>query len=1091
MVGKTPNPAGGPISLSFDADLTCTTCGAESTMPLWIIIDKDERPDLWQLCLDDQINIAVCRNHHATKMRGALILRDASLDFVFHVSIRRPESPQVDEAARRSSTAQVIQVLGLLQERLGKDKPLPRRWVTIFREDMPTALRNPALFSSHHPDIPADVTNEKATASSAAGEVALANLEKQLAAANDIGTVKALTLAALAITEKENDVPGGIHCYRAGCNRARVVTILSKNLAICKQVLDMYGVLIDLLRDTGDTLAVGQVLLEMGTLTSGFTSTPDATCDSALRMFEASRQEATTCENIELFKQANREIRALCDRVFKTEWERPEAARNYRGCALLCDRALDSCGHGSDDLAKRADYWEKRGRCYGAILGTRRYSDLLFALGSYSQARLELASLSEHADVINIVLPLSQVLLELATFGEDDATQAAELILRQALATVSDESLIQRLSCELAEVLSFGPDPKDAAVAEASTICNSLIATADNEIKSRSSAILGRLIVKGYFSEHQTRDDVLRALALFSRALDEASSDRRAQARLLADLSQTQELRGDVISHDDAQRNLDKAQTLALAINDVALIVLTAMQRAGSHARKGEYGEAAENLFFALIPLEGQFKHTPGDSIKLYLTLSNFEIYRALVDFCLKCAPSKTVKAFENADNSRSQLFREFAGKRPLKAPPTIPAEELEREQILLAEAWSIRDGLEVGRNTPLIERLRVETMSAIQGLQAVESELDTTWIHFRDQYGAMNYVRSRTGPNILWSEVKSWLQIWSEPVAIIAFFVLWDRTVAFIAHRDLEEPEVLSFPLSQRDIAEIAASLTISSSRQNDTREWNEQSQLLSAKVISPLMDKVPNSSVIYFIKHLDLHFIPLHAIPYNNAPLISRIPVAYASSIASLMQTVDPSHDPRSEPPELSNSVVVGDPINDLPGASEEAALVHKCLNGDLISGSSATVMNSLAKMRERRIVHFAGHSLFDQRRPERSGIVLADGVLGIRDLTRMPLDADVVTLSSCSSGVQRVMASDELWGIPRFLLAGGAASCITTLWDIADEPTTHLMTQFYRLRYGTKNGTVPSKAEALARACLDLHSQGETIAHWAPFILHGDFR
>jgi CHAT domain-containing protein len=82
---------------------------------------------------------------------------------------------------------------------------------------------------------------------------------------------------------------------------------------------------------------------------------------------------------------------------------------------------------------------------------------------------------------------------------------------------------------------------------------------------------------------------------------------------------------------------------------------------------------------------------------------------------------------------------------------------------------------------------------------------------------------------------------------------------------------------------------------------------------------------------------------------------------------------------------------------------------------------------------------------------------------------LDADLVTLSACDSGLGRKGGGDGLLGFAQaFLLAGSRSVCLS-LWQVDDTATALLMDRFYRNVLGKRaDGAGPMpKAEALREA------------------------
>ena len=122
----------------------------------------------------------------------------------------------------------------------------------------------------------------------------------------------------------------------------------------------------------------------------------------------------------------------------------------------------------------------------------------------------------------------------------------------------------------------------------------------------------------------------------------------------------------------------------------------------------------------------------------------------------------------------------------------------------------------------------------------------------------------------------------------------------------------------------------------------------------------------------------------------------------------------------------------------------------------------------------VHFATHGILDEENPEYSGIMLniiqpdqpEDGFLQSSEVFRLKLNADLVTLSACETGLGKVIKAEGMVGLTRSFLYAGASSIVVSLWSVADDSTANLMINFYR---NISQGA--NKVNALRKAKLDL--------------------
>lgn len=151
---------------------------------------------------------------------------------------------------------------------------------------------------------------------------------------------------------------------------------------------------------------------------------------------------------------------------------------------------------------------------------------------------------------------------------------------------------------------------------------------------------------------------------------------------------------------------------------------------------------------------------------------------------------------------------------------------------------------------------------------------------------------------------------------------------------------------------------------------------------------------------------------------------------------------------------------------------------------------------RLREHRILHFATHSIVNDRQPELSGLVLSlvgpdglprQGFLRLHEIYNLELNAGLVVLSACQTGVGPEVRGEGLAGIVRGFMYAGVPGVVVSLWDVDDEATAELMSRFYG--YLLEHGQPPSTA--LRRAQLDLlkSAQWHDPAFWAGFVFVGD--
>lgn len=140
----------------------------------------------------------------------------------------------------------------------------------------------------------------------------------------------------------------------------------------------------------------------------------------------------------------------------------------------------------------------------------------------------------------------------------------------------------------------------------------------------------------------------------------------------------------------------------------------------------------------------------------------------------------------------------------------------------------------------------------------------------------------------------------------------------------------------------------------------------------------------------------------------------------------------------------------------------------------------------------VHIATHGLLNDVRPQFSGLALSPdkeraanpNLLGL-DLRHAEIDAELVTLSACETGLGKLVRGEGVIGLAHAFLSAGARSVCVSLWRVLDGSTPKLMEHFYK---GLIDGE--ERREALRDAQVLMLDEEEFAHpyHWAAFVMIG---
>jgi len=213
----------------------------------------------------------------------------------------------------------------------------------------------------------------------------------------------------------------------------------------------------------------------------------------------------------------------------------------------------------------------------------------------------------------------------------------------------------------------------------------------------------------------------------------------------------------------------------------------------------------------------------------------------------------------------------------------------------------------------------------------------------------------------------------------------------------------------------------------------------------------------------------------------------------------------------PQISPDLASDPGLPPLPGAREEARnLVRLLPRGEttLLMGSEASEQAVRERLAGKTVLHLATHAIVRDDQPFDSYLVLSagdksppgSGRLTVQEIYGMDLQTDLVVLSACRTALGKV-SGDGMAGLTRAFFYAGAPSVMATLWDVADEPTSLLISNFYSsLQVGhDKSRALQAAQLRLLRALragrvhvdtpLGPVTLPEDPVFWAGFVLQGE--
>lgn len=293
------------------------------------------------------------------------------------------------------------------------------------------------------------------------------------------------------------------------------------------------------------------------------------------------------------------------------------------------------------------------------------------------------------------------------------------------------------------------------------------------------------------------------------------------------------------------------------------------------------------------------------------------------------------------------------------------------------------------------------------------------------------------------------------------------------------------------------------------------------------PIERKLASINNLIIIPDGALAYLPFEALKDSRGYLVEHYSIKYAPSISNLMYLTERKNSRSNALFSLANSGKRKSTLNDSSGVDFYDTIPFAPLEVDAISAFFDDVMvvkNGVdveEKIKQEDLskyeyLHFATHALVDDYFSDQSGLFLMerhndkvtsseDGVLNVREIRNLELNAGLVVLSACNTGTGKIVNGEGIMSIQRAFFIAGASSVISGLWEINDRSGHEFMKAFYsNMAAEKKKGStflnrfwgkgdqdlMGYKARALHQTKLSMleHPYYNHPVYWASFIITG---
>ncbi len=289
---------------------------------------------------------------------------------------------------------------------------------------------------------------------------------------------------------------------------------------------------------------------------------------------------------------------------------------------------------------------------------------------------------------------------------------------------------------------------------------------------------------------------------------------------------------------------------------------------------------------------------------------------------------------------------------------------------------------------------------------------------------------------------------------------------------------EIATTPVSQSFQGKLAEYLQLISNPdkvnwEHDFYKFASLSRFLYNILIYPAENKIKHKRLV-IIPDNELQYIPFETLiiddslvanDYKNLHYLCYYnPISYSYS-ANLRFNNNHVHKPKEKKllaiaPDYSlpvnkksQSINARNRLTKIRYANTEAEKIAGLFKGEYICGNTANEQFFKQNASQYEILHLAMHTNINDKNPLLSKFFFTftnnrkqDDCLNTYELFNMHIDADLVVLSCCKTGMGKMYNGEGLYNLARGFISAGCHSILLTLWDSSDNSANKIILLFY---------------------------------------------
>ncbi len=479
------------------------------------------------------------------------------------------------------------------------------------------------------------------------------------------------------------------------------------------------------------------------------------------------------------------------------------------------------------------------------------------------------------------------------------------------------------------------------------------------------------------------------------------------------------------------------------------------------------------------------------------------DYYRDLVEIQVQLGRKE--EAFNTLERFRARNLLEMLAERDIDFSIDAPPALLKEQNELNFRYSTIQDeltGLSPEKDAETIETL----MKEMQEIRNNQSKLKDKMKSTSPKLASLQY------PEPLgYEQIKS---IFGENILFLSYCTgVSDARLFALQNGELE---IYTIPVKREELQkEISLYRKLVTGPQSDSGLLTKKTAQIYNMLLKPAQKQIKKTDCVIICPDGPLHSMPFCALKATkrtsltdkkqilhviSATVLSELKKQQKTENEKMAAFGNPVYPDTEIEDAVVRSVTGEAPLLPLPATENELGAIEGIYREKAIiyKRETATEENAKSQGKELSIIHFACHGILDERFPLNSGLALTipgkreeekeNGLLQAWEIfEQVRINADLVTLSACETGLGKEMGGEGMIGLTRAFQYAGAKAVLSSLWSVSDESTAKLMSSFYaHLKTGK------SKAEALRMAQSKM-MRSKKYAHpfyWAGFVLNGDW-